>query len=117
MVDREADIPQVPGLYAAGWVARGPVGVIASTMHDAYSLVSIMIDDHLNTSQTSIGVPQLGSNLDSGLPDLVEAGLKAGKVVTLDGWHKIDAAEVERAKGAKPREKFTKVEDMLAVLS
>jgi hypothetical protein len=38
-------------------------------------------------------------------------------VVTLDGWHKIDAAEVQRAKGAKPREKFTKVEDMLAVLS
>jgi adrenodoxin-NADP+ reductase len=49
----------------------------------------------------------------------LQKGLREGKVVTLDRWLKIDQAERQRAKdrgSKKEREKFTKVEDMLAVI-
>lgn len=35
----------VPRVYTTGWVARGPVGVIASTMQDAYSVADGIIGD------------------------------------------------------------------------
>ncbi|KAJ2832801.1 NADPH-adrenodoxin reductase [Coemansia furcata] len=35
----------VPGLYATGWVKRGPVGVIAMTMQDAYRIADSIIMD------------------------------------------------------------------------
>jgi len=42
---------------------------------------------------------------------------KGVRVVSFSDWKKIDAAEMERGKPiGKPREKFVKVEEMLAVL-
>jgi adrenodoxin-NADP+ reductase len=103
----------MPGLYAAGWAARGPVGVIASTMHDAYALSDIILQDHFAPSASP-------KHPEDGLPDALARGIREGQVVQLDGWQKIDEAERRRAKdrgSGKEREKFTKVEDMLAVLS
>lgn len=55
-----------------------------------------------------------------GIPEKVQNAAKEGKIVVdLEGWAKIDKAEVERAKrmgSGKEREKFRRVEDMLAVL-
>ena len=107
-------------MYAAGWAARGPVGVIASTMHDAYSLSSLILEDHFSKSPTKAGSSPLNAETQGGLPDEVERGKIQGKVVDLVGWKRIDQAERERARlprNGKEREKFTAVEDMLAVLA
>lgn len=96
---------QVPGLYAAGWAARGPVGVIASTMHDAYALASTIISDHSSLPPSST---------ETGVPDELNATKE--KVVGLDEWKKIDEAEVKRAGPGRVREKFLSVKEMLAVL-
>ncbi|WWC66017.1 uncharacterized protein I303_108639 [Kwoniella dejecticola CBS 10117] len=122
VVDEEGVV--VPGIYAAGWAARGPVGVIASTMHDAYALSDLLMDDHYATkasqsqSQTTAG--PLNPTPENGVPEaLVKAQKNGGIVVDLEGWAKIDQAERDRARimgKGKEREKFRKVEDMLAVL-
>ncbi len=105
-------------MYAAGWAARGPVGVIASTMHDAYSLSSLILEDHFASPSSNSGSP-LRDVPEDGLPEEVEKARKEGKVVDLAGWTRIDQVERERAKRAgkgKEREKFTTIEEMLAVL-
>lgn len=107
-------------MYAAGWAARGPVGVIASTMHDAYSLSALILDDHFSTPPGASTSSPLGMTPEDGLPHEVENARKEGKVVDLAGWNRIDEAERERAKRSgkgKEREKFTTVEEMLAVLA
>ena len=38
-------IAHLPGLYCAGWVKRGPTGVIASTMTDAFTTADSIIQD------------------------------------------------------------------------
>ena len=104
----------LPGLYCAGWVKRGPTGVIASTMEDAFSTAESIAMDWYGR------LPFLNEGNSSGLGwDGVkdEAKKRGCRRVSWHDWKKIDA--VERATGQKngrEREKFTKVEDMLAVL-
>lgn len=110
----------VPGVYAAGWAARGPVGVIATTMNDAYALASTILDDIYAPTTSSPAACMLNSRPYAGIPEKVQNAAMEGKIVVdLEGWAKIDKAEVERAKrmgSGKEREKFRRVEDMLAVL-
>ena len=35
----------VEGLYCSGWVRQGPVGVIATTMNDAFGTGAIVVED------------------------------------------------------------------------
>jgi adrenodoxin-NADP+ reductase len=102
----------VHGLYCAGWVKRGPTGVIASTMMDAFSSADIIVQDwdndvpFLNAEEKSTGL---------GWDALKkEVGVRA---LSWSDWKRIDA--VERARGrakGKEREKFDSVESMLGVL-
>ena len=81
-------------------------------MHDAYALSDLILNDHFAPNPST-------KNVQDGRPEAVEKGLKEGRVVTLDRWHKIDKAERQRAKDKglqKEREKFVNVEDMLAVI-
>lgn len=128
--------PQIPGFYTAGWVASGPIGVIASTMQYAFSVASIIINDHFiqpasaSTTKSPFPTP-LPETPERGLPDaLVHAGTTNGptpsgrhtrsgkRVVEMSDWERIDRAEVERGRraGGKPREKFLSVREMLEVL-
>ncbi|KAK0560982.1 NADPH-adrenodoxin reductase [Tilletia horrida] len=36
-------VEKLPQVHATGWIGRGPVGVIASTMYDAYDAVDLML--------------------------------------------------------------------------
>ena len=106
---------QVPGIYCAGWVKRGPTGVIASTMADAFSTADAIVDDWHS------GRPFLNSERSGRLGGW--EGVKAGptsesdRAVTWDQWRRIDLAERKRGQGmGKEREKFTSTSDMLAVL-
>jgi adrenodoxin-NADP+ reductase len=104
----------IPGMYCAGWVKRGPTGVIASTMDDAFSTAeSIRMD-----WQGHLPFLNEGKGSDLGWEGVKEEAEKRGcRRVSWQDWKKIDA--VEKAAGqkkGKEREKFTKVGDMLAVL-
>lgn len=108
----------VSGFYCAGWVKRGPTGVIASTMQDAFSSADIIAQDweagvpFLNDANGSDGSTGLGWE---GLKESVER--KGVRPLAWSDWKRIDEAERERgrAKG-KQREKFQSVEEMLRVL-
>ncbi|KAK4134158.1 NADPH:adrenodoxin oxidoreductase-like protein [Trichocladium antarcticum] len=106
-----------PGLYCAGWVKRGPTGVIASTMEDAFATA-----DAISRDWGSGDVPFLNPDGEGGEAagwDGVrrETGVGRARVVDWDGWRRIDRAERERGRlVGKEREKFTRTADMLAVL-
>jgi len=111
---------EFPGLYCAGWVKRGPTGVIASTMQDAFSTADAIAEDWATNfvpflnSGTVVGTKGSGLGWE-GIRDALERN--GFRRVSWKDWKRIDAAEksIGRSKG-KEREKFTNIADMLAVL-
>lgn len=96
------------GLYTAGWIKRGPSGVIGTNKPDADETVQNLLAD---VSELN---PCKNASNDQLTELLTELGIK---YVTFADWKKIDAAEIANGeKIGKPREKFVKVDDMLAVL-
>ncbi|KAF2154396.1 nucleotide-binding domain-containing protein [Myriangium duriaei CBS 260.36] len=104
----------VPGMYTAGWVKRGPTGVIASTMDDAFISADVIQQDW------DADVPFIGSREES------KAGWEAVKheadkrdirSVSWDDWLAIDAEEKRRGgEKGKEREKCRSVAEMLKIL-
>lgn len=104
-----------PGLYCAGWVKRGPTGVIGSTMQDAFMTADAIVEDW--ASQAPF-LPETAQTADAAGWEAVQfesvQSAAAPVVVGWDDWQKIDRAERERGqKAGKEREKFVKTEDML----
>ncbi|CAF9938099.1 MAG: NADPH-adrenodoxin reductase [Alectoria fallacina] len=100
----------IPGLYCSGWVKRGPAGVIANTMEDAFDTAESIAKDWENKEPFMAGT--------NGWDALQEdAATKNLRPVSWDNWKRIDVAEKKRGKAkGKEREKFTSIPDMLAVL-
>ncbi|KAI0861903.1 hypothetical protein F4860DRAFT_474129 [Xylaria cubensis] len=100
----------LPGVYCAGWVKRGPTGVIASTMEDAFSTGDAIAADWTAES------PFLNSGESHGWEGLrTEVDKDKCRVIQWDDWKKIDRAERERGLlVGKEREKFTSTDEMLA---
>ncbi|KAF4340370.1 ferredoxin-NADP+ reductase [Fusarium beomiforme] len=106
---------RVPGVYCAGWVKNGPTGVIATTMQDAFTTGDAIVHDWLS------GGPFLNASAHDSVTGWeglrLDAGSSTCRAVTWDDWRKIDRAERERGqKNGKEREKFTRTDDMLAVI-
>lgn len=107
------------GLYCAGWVKRGPTGVIASTMEDAFMTGQAIVDDW----RSGVKFLSFENDDDSGAHagwDGIAAEVPKGdaKIIDWQDWQKID--QVEREKGklkGKEREKLPTTADMLAVVS
>ncbi|UYN82796.1 MAG: FAD-dependent oxidoreductase [Microcella sp.] len=79
------DNRQLPGVYATGWIKRGPVGLIGHTKSDAMETVQ-----HLVTDQGSWWSPAEPD--EQAVVDLLD---ERGVLFTnLDGWHRLDAHEV-----------------------
>jgi NADPH-dependent glutamate synthase beta subunit-like oxidoreductase len=91
-----------PGLYCVGWARRGPTGTIGTNRPDGYAIADLIAAEV--TASDKIG--------RAGLDAL--AAKKGIDVVTFRDWQKIDAAEVARARGGAPREKFVAVDDMMS---
>jgi ferredoxin--NADP+ reductase len=94
------------GLYVAGWIKRGPTGVIGTNKPDSQQTVESLIDDidSLAPCQTP--------DSDAVLKFLNARGVQ---VVTFADWQRIDAIEVERGTAVgKPREKIVDRRDLLA---
>ncbi|GAO20065.1 uncharacterized protein UV8b_05019 [Ustilaginoidea virens] len=114
--DGEATISRhIPGLYCAGWVKRGPTGVIASTMQDAFITGEAIARDWIS------GTKFLRSDVHSAAPGWEgvrqEECLRSDLAVSWQQWLQIDDAEKQRGKEkGKEREKYTDTEAMLAVI-
>lgn len=100
----------VEGLYVAGWIKRGPTGVIGTNKTDAQETVNCMAED-----------AQAGRVFSPAHPGIDEARefveSRQPQLVSYDDWSKIDEAEIGRGEPLKrPRVKFTRVDEMLEVL-
>lgn len=80
----------LPGLYATGWIKRGPVGLIGHTKSDAMETIA-----HLVTDAEAGALP--GRSVDGDVLELLEEREVA--YTTWDGWLALD--EHERALGAR----------------
>ena len=104
VIDPETDEP-IAGLYTAGWVKRGPTGIIGTNKKDANATLACLFED-LEAGR----LPQPDRSREE-----LEERLAGHPVVDLEGWRRID--EYERARGeeqGRPRVKLVRVEDLLA---
>lgn len=104
------DLGRVQGfrgsVYCAGWLKRGPSGIIGTNIVDAKGTVAAIAEDVRLGHIKGLDQPRSGW---SGLPPAVRAS-----AVDWDGFRRIE--EAERARGAaasKPREKIVSLEELL----
>ncbi len=83
VLDKDNNI--VSGVYATGWIKRGPVGLIGHTKSDAMETIS-----HLVKDQASWWAPADPSE-ESVVAMLRERGIE---FTNLDGWHALDSHEI-----------------------
>jgi ferredoxin/flavodoxin---NADP+ reductase len=109
VLDPESKQP-LPGEYTAGWIKRGPTGVIGTNKPDALETVTAMLED-----------AAAGRTLAPAEPDRAAAERllrqRQPRVVGYPDWLRLNALEVElgRQRG-RPRVKLTRVDEMLAAL-
>jgi ferredoxin--NADP+ reductase len=79
------DNSQMYGVYATGWIKRGPVGLIGHTKSDAMETVSHIINDLGNWWSPA-------SPSEESVTALLDA--RGVDYTTLDGWHALDEHEI-----------------------
>lgn len=96
------------GVYCAGWIKRGPSGVIGTNKHCARETVNTMLDDFA-AGKLSI----VAEDRDSLVQRLSQRKIA---VVDCKAWQRLNAHECELGEiNQRPRVKITSIEDMLAV--
>lgn len=96
-----------PGLYATGWIKRGPVGLIGHTKSDAMQTIESLLEDRATWWQPSD--PE---------PASVRALLRERHVpyTTAEGWHRLDAHELSLGEAeGRERIKVVSREEMTSV--
>lgn len=94
---------QIKGLYCAGWIKRGPSGVIGTNKACSVETVNSIIEDGLGP-------------VDKEIDALVKQ--KELRAISFADWQKIDAEELRRgAEKGKEREKFVEIEEVFILLS
>lgn len=82
----DIDGSPIPGVYATGWIKRGPVGLIGHTKSDAAETIGMLVTD----------APQLKA-AEQPEPAAFDRYLDGRGIeyTTWEGWEKLDAHEVE----------------------
>ncbi|KAA0974343.1 pyridine nucleotide-disulfide oxidoreductase [Paeniglutamicibacter gangotriensis] len=88
-----ADGSHVAGVYATGWIKRGPVGLIGHTKGDALETIGNLLEDRLS-------LPMASNPSEDAIIELLEA--RGVEYTTWDGWKKLDAHEISLGEGASP---------------
>ncbi|MFE3171219.1 FAD-dependent oxidoreductase [Amycolatopsis sp. NPDC059090] len=96
----------LPGVYASGWIKRGPSGVIGTNRLCAQETVANLLEDFVADRLTA---PQAG---EKELARLVRG--RQPEVVDSRGWAEIDAAERAAAAVGRPRRKLVDRSSMLS---
>jgi ferredoxin--NADP+ reductase len=98
-----------PGMYTAGWIKRGPSGVIGTNKADSVETVRCLLEDIAELAHCE----QPDTNA---LLELLEQ--RAIRVISYEDWLRIDQLEVALGQErGKEREKFISIEDVVAALA
>lgn len=84
VVHSSSDTSPIPGVYATGWIKRGPVGLIGHTKSDALETIGNLIADQQNWWKPAH--PE-----ESAVVDLLKQ--RGVRFIDWDGWLQIDAQE------------------------
>ncbi|BDI21367.1 FAD-dependent oxidoreductase [Herbiconiux sp. L3-i23] len=102
----DADEP-LNGVYATGWIKRGPVGLIGHTKSDAMETLGHVLNDQGNWWTPT--EPE-----ESAVPALLES--RGVEFTTVDGWHLLDAHELALGeKVGRTRIKVVPRDEMTAI--
>ncbi len=102
----ETGVP-LPGLYCAGWIKRGPTGVIGTNKKDATETIDLLLEDARE------GLVPRSDAEEHALDALLAA--RGVQVVMYAGWEAIDALERGRGAGqGRPRIKLATWDELLA---
>ncbi|CAG0917719.1 unnamed protein product [Notodromas monacha] len=99
-------IEATPGVYCCGWTQSGAVGVILSTLNNAFKIADVVASDleKMTPKQT---------NFD--LRDIISDPRK--QIVSKEDWAKLDAIEVKRGSvRGSPREKIVDIKEALSLI-
>ncbi|MDV7352708.1 FAD-dependent oxidoreductase [Rhodococcus oxybenzonivorans] len=100
----------IPGVYAAGWIKRGPSGVIGTNKKCAMDTVDLLLQDYLAGA-----LPTPSHDADSIAALVTE---RQPNVIDFAGWTAIDSAERAAGKAReRPRVKFVDEQSIMAALS
>jgi len=95
----------IAGLYCAGWIKRGPTGVIGTNKKDATETVERLLEDARDGRLPA----REGGTIDEVLAD------RGAEVVMYAGWEAIDALERSRGEPhGRPRVKLCSWDELLA---
>src|SRR5207237_967926 len=103
-----ADGEPLPGVYAVGWIKRGPTGILGTNKRDADETVRCLVED---LAADRVPVPPDPD------PEKIVALLaeRNPDVVTVEGWRAIDADERQRgSREQRPRVKLSSRDELLA---
>jgi len=98
----------LPGVYAVGWIKRGPTGILGTNKRDAEETATCVAEDLASGTVTKPPEPD---------PRRIDALLAERKpdLVTIEGWRAIEAQEIGRGKDqGRPRVKLASREELLA---
>jgi len=99
----------LPGMYATGWIKRGPVGLIGSTKSDAQQTISHLLAD---ADAGRLGAASQ-ADVEALLATIEE---RAHKITTWAGWELLDAYERQLGESqGRERVKVVPREDMTAI--
>ncbi|GAA3321928.1 FAD-dependent oxidoreductase [Paeniglutamicibacter sulfureus] len=84
---------QVPGLYATGWIKRGPVGLIGHTKGDAAETIAHLLAD-------LAGLPVAANPAPDAVTGLLDS--KGVEYTSWEGWLALDAHEQALGAAAAP---------------
>lgn len=100
----------VRGLYATGWIKRGPSGVIGTNKPDSVETVATMLADVAAGAHWQPAQPDAGA---------VDALVRARQplAITYADWRRLDELECRNGEACgRPRLKFAAIDEMLAAL-
>lgn len=98
---------QVQGVYATGWIKRGPIGLIGHTKADAIETIG-----HLLTEKNNWWKPT--NPQENAVTELLES--KGVKFVSWDGWLKENTEELRRGElSGREREKLFDRDEMVDI--
>jgi ferredoxin--NADP+ reductase len=107
----DEDGAPVPGVYAVGWIKRGPTGILGTNKRDAEETVACVAEDLREGALPEPAKPGREAI------DALLAERRPGHV-TADGWHAIDAAELQRGRDEqRPRVKLASHDELVAAAS
>jgi ferredoxin--NADP+ reductase len=105
----DAEGKHVPGVYCAGWIKRGPTGVIGTNKKDATETIELLLEDARAGLLARMDAVVTAERVDELLAS------RGVEYVTYAGWEAIDAEECARGQPqGRPRIKLGSWDELVA---